>query len=124
MPRPTFHDIGGDFIGRDILQHCRGIAVSGQPLLCRQPACVEVNKLGIAAGTVEDAATADQRAFDEGEHQSGVQRKRAMDADRDHAAAAIITFMQREAGRTGYVAATSLISPSDQPAAAVVRLPS
>lgn len=86
-----------------------------QPVLRSLLAFGEMDEFGMVAGPVEDTAAADRRTFDDGEHKAGVQRKRAMDVDRNHTTAAIITFMQREA--------TSLIIPSDQPAAAVVRLP-
>lgn len=53
----------------------------------------EVNKLGIVARPIEDTATAGGRTLDDGEYQARLQRKRAMDADGDDTAAAIIAFV-------------------------------
>lgn len=82
-----------------------------------------MDELGAIAGAVEDTATADGRTFDDGEHQAGFEHEGTMDTDRDDAAAAIVTFVQRKAGRQDDVAGAALILLADQPAAAVVGPP-
>ncbi|MNU08969.1 hypothetical protein D3C72_2552680 [compost metagenome] len=50
-----------------------GIAVSGQPFLCGSAVRCEMDELGIVAGAIEHAATADGGAFFDRERQTGLQ---------------------------------------------------
>ncbi|MBF2712928.1 hypothetical protein HGO34_22840 [Agrobacterium vitis] len=97
--------------------------MGGQPFLRSLPARREMDEVGAVARAVEDTATADRRTFDDGEHQAGFQRKCAVDADRNNTAAAIVAFVEREAGRQADVAGAALVLLAYQPASAVVGLP-
>lgn len=123
MPLPSLHDIGGHFIGCDVLKHGGRIAMGGQPMLCSLAVFGEMDEFAVVAGAVEDTATANRRTFDDGEHQVRVQRERAMDTDGDHTATAIVAFVQREARCQDDVSCPTLILPANQPAAAVAGLP-
>lgn len=82
-----------------------------------------MDELGIVAGAIEHAVTADGRAFFNRERQMGLQREGAVDADSNDAASAIVGFMKREARGQDDTAGGASVLFADQATAAVIGLP-
>lgn len=98
--------------------------MSGQPFLRCRTMRRKVDKLGVVTCTVEDADRSGSRPIDNRKTQRRIQREGSEHANGDDTAAPEIGLMQGEVRGARDVVGAALPLFADQPALAVVALPS